>query len=574
MFLHNKLLMKPFGVIYILLVCAFVSMASASAKPDSGSLIVSAVGYYNNKDYARAEALLKHVLAEDPENDAAMYYLGLCSLSRKDVEAAEDYLTAAAGRDSTNFWYRHALASLYAMTSRPELTIDVYEKLLKDFPKKSELYFDLVELYSSQGESEKALNMLSEIETVFGMTESIAVFRFNLLMKMKRQEEAYKTLEQYNQKYSSPYVLSTLAEHQLSVYNDSTALAYFDEALELAPDFSPALLGKAETLRMTRRYDEYFGVLGSYVENPSESSLAKADYLSAVLRQTDPKFIRAFAPKLDTVITKVVAAHPKDSVTLNLAGIYYYSTGRSAKAEEYFRLNAATYPASLSANSSYVEFLMYQQKWEELSQEGRKAFEKFPSETSFLEMASMGDYNLKNYDKVLEICDKVLEVAPSDSSAVLRSWSTKGDVYHILGQTKKAYKAYEKALKVNPDYVYVLNNYAYYLSLEGKKLSKAHQMSRKTIEAEPDNATYLDTFGWILHLLGKPEEAKTHFKRAMLYGGNESPVILDHYAEVLFALGEYDRAMVYWNKALKINKGEIADLEERINMRKQQMKKK
>ena len=151
MFLHNKLLMKPFGVIYILLVCAFVSVASASAKPDSGSLIVSAVEYYNNKDYARAESLLKHVLAEDPENDAAMYYLGLCSLSRKDVDAAEDYLTAAAGRDSTNFWYRHALASLYAMTSRPELTIDIYEKLLKDFPKKSVLYFDLVELYSSQG---------------------------------------------------------------------------------------------------------------------------------------------------------------------------------------------------------------------------------------------------------------------------------------------------------------------------------------------------------------------------------------------------------------------------------------
>lgn len=574
MFLHNKLLMKPFGVIYILLVCAFVSVASASAKPDSGSLIVSAVGYYNNKDYARAESLLKHVLAEDPDNDAALYYLGLCSLSRKDVDAAEDYLTAAAGRDSTNFWYRHALASLYAMTSRPELTIDIYEKLLKDFPKKSELYFDLVELYSSQEEYEKALNMLSEIETVFGMTESIAVFRFRLLINMKRQEEAYKTLEQYNQKYSSPYVLSTLAEHQLSVYNDSTALAYFDEALELAPDFSPALLGKAETLRMTRRYDEYFGVLGSYVENPSESSMAKADYLSVVLRQTDPKFIRAFVPQLDTVITKVVAAHPKDSVTLNLAGMYYITTGRAAKAEEYFRLNAATYPVSLSANASYVEFLMYQQKWAELSREGRKAFEKFPSETSFLEMASMGDYNLKDYDKVLEICDKVLEVAPSDSSAVLRSWSTKGDVYHILGQTKKAYKAYEKALKVNPDYVYVLNNYAYYLSLEGKKLSKAHDMSRKTIEAEPDNATYLDTFGWILHLLGKPEEAKTHFKRAMLYGGNESPVILDHYAEVLFALGEYDRAMVYWNKALNINKGEIADLEERMNMRKQQMKKK
>ena len=99
-------------------------------------------------------------------------------------------------------------------------------------------------------------------------------------------------------------------------------------------------------------------------------------------------------------------------------------------------------------------------------------------------------------------------------------------------------------------------------------------MSRRTIEAEPDNSTYLDTFGWILYLLGRPEEAKTHFKRAMLYGGKESPVIMDHYAEVLYALGEYDRAMVYWNNARMINNGEIKDLEERINLRKQQMNRK
>ena len=46
------------------------------------------------------------------------------------------------------------------------------------------------------------------------------------------------------------------------------------------------------------------------------------------------------------------------------------------------------------------------------------------------------------------------------------------------------------------------------------------------------------------------------------------------YAEVLYALGEYDRAMVYWNNARMINNGEIKDLEERINLRKQQMNRK
>ena len=182
----------------------------------------------------------------------------------------------------------------------------------------------------------------------------------------------------------------------------------------------------------------------------------------------------------------------------------------------------------------------------------------------------MGDYNLEDYDKVLQTCEQILEVAPSDSSATLRSWSTMGDIYHRQGNQKKAFKAYERALKVNPDYVYVLNNYAYYLSLEKRKLRKALAMSRKAIEAEPDNATYLDTYGWILHLMGKPADAKPHFKHAMLYGGKDSPVILDHYAEVLFALKEYDMAFVYWNMAKLKNDGEIEDLEDRINSRKKE----
>ena len=169
------------------------------------------------------------------------------------MDFAEECLKKAVELDPDNFWYRYRLAGIYAVTSRNELTVDIYEKLLEDFPRKSELYFDLAELYSAQNEFEKALETLKEIETVFGMTESIAVYRFNLLRRMDRNKEAYASLEEYNRQYSSPYVLSTLADYQMSMYNDSTALAYYNEALDIVPDFSPALLGKAETLRMTRR---------------------------------------------------------------------------------------------------------------------------------------------------------------------------------------------------------------------------------------------------------------------------------------------------------------------------------
>ena len=129
--------------------------------------------------------------------------------------------------------------------------------------------------------------------------------------------------------------------------------------------------------------------------------------------------------------------------------------------------------------------------------------------------------------------------------------STIGDCYYELGKKEETFKWYEKTLRISPEYLPVLNNYAYYLSLEGKRLKKAKKMSALTVEKEPDNPTYLDTYGWILHLLGEDKEAKKHFKHAMLYGGKENTEVLFHYSEVLRALGEDDIAEYYKDLAEK-----------------------
>lgn len=530
--------------------------------------LISAVEKYNEKDLDGAETLLKSILAEAPENDAAWYWSALVSLGRNNAADAETFLKKASELDPDNFWYRYRLARLYRATSRAELTVNMYEKLLEDFPKKSELYFDLVDLYAAQGETAKALETLKEIETVFGMTESIAVFRFNLLQKEGKLKEAIASLEEYNGEYSSPYVLTTLADYQMSMYNDSTALAYYNEALDIAPDYVPAILGKAETLRMTRKYEDYFVELDKFISVEENPAAGKSDYLMAIVQRTDPKFLNSFRNSMDQIIEKVHAMHPVDSSVLRLAGIYYWSTDRKDKSKDYFRLNAENNPESLTASADFVEFLMYAEQWEDLSREGRKAFDRFPQETAFLEMASVGDFNREDYDSVLQLCDKVLETAPQDSSKTLRAWSTIGDIWHRKGDAKKAYKAYDKALKINPNYIYVLNNYAYYLSMEGRNLKKAYEMSKKTIEAEPDNSTYLDTFGWILYLQGKALEAKPFFKHAMLYGGKDSAVILDHYAEVLYELKEYDLAFVYWDLALQKKDEDLPDLQKKVEARK------
>lgn len=561
--------------IVVALLCVSVCHVSAQNNKDAAkeSLLMSAVAKYNDGKYSEAAGMLRKIDASYPADDAVSYYLGLSECALGHVDAAEKYLKDAAALDPSNFWYRYRLAALYGMTDRKELTVAIYEELLKDFPKRSELYYDLVDLYMDQNKLDDALGILDQIETVFGKSDATAMARFSILGRLGRQREAYASLEKFNEEFSSPQVLAVLGDYQMSMYNDSTAVRLYDEALDIAPDYPAALLGKAEAYRMTRKYDEYFKVLDIFVRNGNITAKGKGDYIQAVVQRSDPNFRHTFRPQLDSAVSALVETHPGDSSAMTLAGVYYYGTDRKDKAEEYFLANMENWPESISARVNYVEVLMYSGKWETLSKAGREAFKSFPDEIAFLEMASMADYNLKDYEKVLETCRTIIGLPKADSAKVVGAYSTMGDIYHLLGDNAKAYRAYDKALKIDAGNLLVLNNYAYWLSMEGKKLKKAYLMSKKTIEAEPDNATYLDTFGWILYLMGKPVEAKPFFKHAMLYGGKDSVVVLDHYAEVLYALGEYDLAMVYWKQAESKNGGEIPDLSERINKRKASIKK-
>lgn len=570
----TKYLYTISAVVLLLLHTQFAAQSQPRTSGDGLEQgLIDAVALYNGGRYQEALAVLGKLQASFGQDDAVCYYMGLCEAASGDAEKAEQHLRLASELDPGNFWYRYRLAALYAMTDRSELTEVIYEDLLKDFPKRSELYYDLVDLYMGRNQMDKALETLGKIETEFGKNEATAMTRFNLLRRMDREREAYESLEAFNREYSSPQVLTVLGDYQMSMYNDSTALALYDEALDIDSEYAPAMLGKAEAFRITRRYPEYFRALGRFVCDDDISPLGKSEYLKAVAQRSDPKFLSIFRPQMDSVVNACVSVHPNDSSVLAMAGIYYFGTDRKDESQQFFRRNMETWPQSISAAANYVEVLMYSHDWETLAEEGRKAFEKFPEEIAFLEMASLADYNLGDYDKVIETCRTIVGLPGADSTKVLNSYATMGDVYHMIGDNAKAYKAYDKALKLNPEHLPVLNNYAYFLSMEGRRLKKAYSMSRIAIEKEPDNATYLDTFAWILYLMGRPQEAKPYFKHAMLYGGKDSPVIMDHYAEVLYALGEYDLAFVYWTQASDKNNGQIAGLEERIRERKASMKK-
>lgn len=532
------------------------------------SMLVTAVEKYDSGDFKAASKLLDMLVDVAPDMDGAYYYLALTEYELGHVSEAEAALREAAKLDPKNYWYRDKLARLYSATGRDELAIDIYEGLMKDFPRKTDIYYNMVNLYAKQNRTDKVLETLDSIDAVMGKTESTALARYDILSRQDRGEEAFKALENYNRDFSSPQVLTVMGDARMMQYADTSALRYYQEALACDAEFAPAMLGAAEVYRQRRQHDEFFSTLDRFVSAESVDPQYKSNYLSTLFKYLDGHFFQNFRPQIDTLVEDCIRCHPTDSSVLGVTGGYYYGTNRHERAGELLGTAASLYPQSFSSTATYIQFLTYTQDWDRLLTEAEKAYANFPKEPGFLSTISAAHYNKGDYQAVIEDSYRLLRDFDRDSSVVLSAWSTIGDMEHQLGNSKLAYKAYDKALKVNRTYAPVLNNYAYYLSVEGRKLSKAYNMSKVTVEQEPDNATYLDTFGWILFLQKKPADAKVFFKRAMLYGGKESVTILDHYAEVLYALKEYDLAQVYWNLAKARNAdGEIPDLEERIERR-------
>lgn len=535
----------------IALAAAFLALLFPLRAQTVESNLVDAVSLYTNGQYAQAQRLLQTLSVASPESDAVWYYLAQCQLMQNKVDDARVSLEKAVQLDGSNFWYRRTLARLYLAGLEKEKGRAAYEALVKDFPDNQSLPYELLQVYLSEKEYDKALSALQDIERQRGPSEAVATTRHDIYQAMGRPDKAVEALEDFNARFSSPEILSMLGDAYLADFADSLAAARFTEALQLDSSYIPAMLGMSEVHRHQRRYPEYFKTLRPFFTSVEVPAQSKSMYIGNLTRSIDPKVLQAHRSSFDSLVVSAVESSPADSTLLTTVGSYYFSTGRQEEAEGWFHLAAKAFPESISLCATYIQILSLRNKWEAVRDVSLEAFGRF-HELGFMDYANMANYQLEDYDAIIGNCRYLIKNYPKDSKVQLSAWSMLGDAYHSKGSSKDAFKAYDKALKIDPAYNPVLNNYAYYLSLEGRKLKKAYTMSKKTIESEPDNATYLDTFAWILHLMGRDLEAKPFFKHAMLYGGKESAVILDHYARVLQALGEEDSAKVYFNMAKRL----------------------
>ena len=143
--------------------------------------------------------------------------------------------------------------------------------------------------------------------------------------------------------------------------------------------------------------------------------------------------------------------------------------------------------------------------------------------------------------------------ASTDREVASDLFTLQGDMLHQLGRDNEAYCAYDSALTYNPANILCANNYAYFLSLEGRDLDKAEEMSKITVEAEPDNAIYLDTYAWVLYVSGQYAKALMYIDQTLKYSTDEpSATLLEHAGDIYYKNNKKKEALNFWKQALKV----------------------
>jgi len=308
--------MRKFLLIFAIIVAPLLCTAQSHTYLD-------ALQAYQMGEIAEAHSLFIKEIKANPDNDAAHFYLAMIYSANENSHAkAEDEFKKALAIDPNNYWYKYSLALFYAETDRIELTTLLLEELIEAFPRKSELYFTAINAYLNQNDLTKALATLDKIEGKIGKNEMIGLTRMDLMSKQGTytDKQLYDYLESYYQDCQSPRMATMLGDRYASLYNDSLSLFYYNQAIDIDQDYSPAYYGRAHVYQALRQYERYFADMSIFMKDPAISPLLKSEYLNKLTESS--QFVMAFPEETEQMVLDAYTTHPKDEGITTMAGCF------------------------------------------------------------------------------------------------------------------------------------------------------------------------------------------------------------------------------------------------------------
>lgn len=506
-------------------------------------------------DYTSAFELLQHAKDIDPTQPEAYYYLAMY-LSQMDKDSlALTSLEKAANLAPKNETYQERLAQFYIGTANYQKAIEAYTKLCDEHTYRTDALKILLQLYQQEKNYKEMLAVIDKIEQIDGESEDLTLSKIRVYELTGKPAEANRVLQQLvdNHPYDLNYKI--MLGNWLMQHNKT------DEAYQI---FEKALKEDANNpYAQSSIYDYYkqhgdtakaAAMMEQILTSTSQPTENKLQFVRQAIQENEQQ--GGDSLKMIKLFDKMIAASPSET-ELREIKVAYMTMKEFPKDAVDSTLTEllSKAPDNAAARFKLIQNTLPENNWDKIIELSEPGTQYNPDEMVFFYFTAISYYFKKDDNKALEYFRKgIAEINDkSDANMVSDFYSIMGDILIKKGDKQEAFAAYDSCLQWKPDNISCLNNYAYYLSVNGEDLKKAAEMSVKTIQAEPNSTTYLDTYAWILFLQQRYEEAKMYIDQALANDSttDDNGDIYEHAGDIYAMYGNMDKAVELWTEATK-----------------------
>src|ERR1700757_2853348 len=488
--------------------------------------------YRLHNEPEKAEQVLRNMLKEDPDNEAAVEQLTQLLL---DENKAEDAIQLLEGMTvhSTSATLFDLLGDAYTQTHDYTKAEAAYRKAADLDPSELSHLRGLGQTLLSEEKYPEALSVYQKLADL--MPDDSDVYLriaqiYRELHQLDKAEEYLLKARQYN-----PGSLEVMYNEAM-IYESQ---GRYDEAIRVLSDAVTGVKAQSNVLPSRRRslaiLYQQLGMLYRDTQN-YQAAIYTFQELS---RLGDEEDRRSRLPIMDT----------------------YRQARDLPKALQAGKEAIAKYPDDSSIRSSLAMMLGEAQQPDEaikLLQVGLKG--TAVNRETYLSYAQIYERSHRFLEaETAARKAESLAVQPADNEL---AWLILGAIFARQKQYDKAEEEFKKVIDVNPKNSMVLNYYGYMLADRGIRLEEARDLIQRALDQEPYNGAFLDSLGWAYYKQNKLDQAELTLRKAAERESHD-PTIREHLGDVLAKQGRMDLAVVEWEKSLnEWHRSLPADLEE------------
>jgi len=549
---------KSYIILFLLLLSGNFLLLTAAEDPavarKAQYFYLEGIRLKNDGKFDAAFEMFRHAAAIDSTSSAALFELSEFYLRLNRIDAALLCMKQAISVDeSNNFNYKVLYARLLIVKGALAEAVPVYEALIEEHPENLEVNYYLAELYAEQKDFLKAVEVYNNLEQNVGIDKDISVRKFQLYEAAGEEKKGIEEIEKLIEKYPSDaaYLILLGSIYLEKGYSDK-AYENYRRAAGIDPD-DPDLLVAMVSYHDAVGDKEQSSLL---MEKALGSPDVEIDIKLAILSQYMDMLQRS-GKDMDSVnalFDILLDQHPQMAELHQAYGLLLLSQEREEEGRFQLQLAIEIDPSLHAVWMRLLSVYLKKEEYDNVIATSRKALMHHPESAGLYYFLGVTYYQTGKLKEALAAFLDGVKVIEAENRA-LRSdyYGQIGDLYYQLGEKEKSFASYEEALVYSPENIMVMNNYAYFLSLENRDLSKAESMSAITVRSDPKNSTYLDTYAWVFYMQGNYTLAKIYIESAISNGGGEEPEILEHYGDILLKLGDKEGAVREWKKAFSFN---------------------